>query len=285
LSASQSNVIIDKTFASYLAEGSISYLNYAYKVASLPVGTLIAAIAIVLFPTFSKQAAKNDTTALRQTISIGIRMVTIVAVPASVGLLVLSTPIIRLLFEHGVFTAADTAATAPVLSVYSLGLLMMGLNMLLVRAFYALKDGSTPLKASIVFVASLVIADTVFIRLFTHVGLALGYVFATIIMVFVMARSLRIKLGGLDDGAIAHSALKALGAAVVMGITTFMVSGLLHGMLGSATKLAELLNISISISFGLLIYLITLMLFKADEISLIKHAIASKLSKTAVKSI
>jgi putative peptidoglycan lipid II flippase len=279
LGASQSNVIIDKTFASYLSSGSISYLNYAYKVASLPVSTLIAAIAIVLFPTFSKQAAKNDIPALRRTISIGIRMVTIVAIPASVGLLVLSTPIVRLLYERGRFTELDTLETAPVLFAYSLGLLMMGLNMLLVRAFYSLKDGSTPLKASLVFVVALVGSDFVLMRLFDQIGLALGYVLAMTIMVFMMAKALHHRLNGLYEDTIIRSTLKSLAAAIGMGIATYFSYELMHSLLGSSTKINELLNVTVSISLGLMAYLTGLIILRAEEISLIRGTIAAKLSR------
>jgi len=282
LAASQSNLIVDKWFASFLETGSISYLNFGFKVASLPMNTLVAAIAIVLFPTLSQQAAKHDTDALRNTISLGIRIIAFVAVPASVGLFVLSEPITGLLFEHGAFGPAATAATAAALGAYSFGLVAMGLNMLLVRAFYALHDGITPLKASIVFIVFLITLDVILVRPLAHVGLAVGYTLSVSIMALVLLWALSKRLQGLHGIEIRLSLVKISGAALVMGAGAKYSALYCAAALGDGTKLAELILVGASIAFGALLYLIVLILAGADEIALIRNMVRGKISRKRV---
>ncbi|MEW5705421.1 MAG: murein biosynthesis integral membrane protein MurJ [Actinomycetota bacterium] len=280
LSASQSNTFIDKWMASFLNEGSISYLNYAYKVASLPVGTFIAAIAIVLFPTLSQQAAKGDVDLLRSTVSIGIRIISLITVPATVGFFMLSMPIVGLLFEHGAFDRTATVATSSALAAYSFGLLAMGLSTFLVRSFYALKDGMTPLKASIAFVIVLIGFDVLLIRSFSHVGLALGYVFAVTLMVAMLFLALRKRLQGLDEVQLAGSLLKIAFSAVVMGAAIWYVKGLLIGVYSSGTKFDELVVVGLAILAGIIVYALSLVALRASEVLLVWRMVREKLVRS-----
>ncbi|MHB8840836.1 MAG: murein biosynthesis integral membrane protein MurJ [Candidatus Aquicultor sp.] len=284
LGASQSNTVIDTWMASFLSVGSITYLNVAFKVGSLPLNTLIAAIAIVLFPMLSKHAARDDVDSLKNTVSLGIRMVALVAIPSTVGLFVLSLPIIKLLFQHGAFGPDATRATAPALAAYSFGLFAMGLNMLIVRAFYALKDGVTPMKASIAFVVMLVGLDIVFMRFMGHVGLAVGYAFAVSLMVLILLRGLRKRLDGINELEIIRSLSKILVSALAMGVATWAASGFLTGLLDSGSKLHELIIVTASFGVGVAVYIALLVLLKADEVILAWQAVRSKLSRSGLAS-
>ncbi|MBE0447482.1 MAG: murein biosynthesis integral membrane protein MurJ [Actinobacteria bacterium] len=280
LAASQSNIVIDKWFASFLATGSISYLNYAYKVASLPLGTLVAAIAIVLFPTLSQHAAKKDINALRNTISLGIRVIALAAVPASVGLFVLSIPITSLLFEHGAFERNATLATASALSAYSFGILAMGLNMLLVRAFYALQDGMTPLKAAVAFIFLLISLDLFFVRFLAHVGLAAGYTIAVSLMALILLRALQRRLQGLNGVQVVRSFVKIAAAAVAMGVVTWLASDYLATILSAGSKLNELIIVSLSILAGIITYVFVLIVMRTSEIVMLWRMVRSRISRS-----
>jgi len=282
LGASQSNTIIDKWMASFLSVGSITYLNDAFKVGSLPLNTLVAAIAIVLFPMLSRHAARDDVDSLKNTVSLGIRMIALVAIPSTVSLFVLSFPIIKLLFQHGAFGPDATRATAPALAAYSFGLFAMGLNMLIVRAFYALKDGITPMKASIAFMFMLIGLDLVFMRFMAHVGLAVGYALAVSLMVLILLRGLRKRLGGINGLQIARSLSKILVAALAMGVATWAASGYLTGLPGSGSKLHELTIVGASLGVGAAVYTALLVLLKADEVMLVWQVVRSKLSRNGL---
>jgi putative peptidoglycan lipid II flippase len=280
LAASQSNVITDKWIASFLPAGSISYLNYAFKVGSLPLNTLVAAIAIVLFPTLSQHAARKDMDALRNTISLGIRVISLVALPASVGLFVLSVPITGLLFEHGAFERGDTLATASALGAYSFGIFAMGLNMLLVRAFYALQDGTTPLKASVAFIFLLIGLDLFFVRFLAHVGLATGYTIAVSLMALILLRALQKRLQGLDGARVVKSFIKIAIAAVAMGAVTWCVPGYLAAIISAGSKLGELIIVGLSISAGIITYILALLIMRAEEVSLLWRMVRSRISRS-----
>lgn len=280
LGASQANTVTDKWMGSFLAVGSITYLNDAFKVGSLPLNTLIAAIAVVLFPMLSKHAARDDVDSLKDTVSLGIRMVALVAIPSTVSLFVLSLPIITLLFQHGHFGPDATRATAPALAAYSFGLFAMGLNMLIVRAFYALKDGITPMKASIAFVVMLIGLDLIFMRFLAHVGLAVGYALAVSLMVLMLLWGLRKRLGGLGEGQIIGSLSKILVSALVMGVAIWASSGYLTGLLGSGSKLHQLFTVGISLGIGMVVYIAFLVLLRTNEVMLVWRVVRSKLSRS-----
>jgi len=152
LAVVQVNVLVDYKLASRLPAGGISALQYAIRLFQLPFGLFAVAVSTAILPRLSARAAAGiDATvpALRR----GVQACAAILIPAAVGLWALGDPIVRLLFEHGAFTPADTARTAGALGFYVLGLFPYGVVTVLSRAFYALKDGRTPVAVSAVAVA------------------------------------------------------------------------------------------------------------------------------------
>ena len=130
-------VLIDSFFASLLKEGSVSALYYSGRVNELALGSFAISVSTVILPTLSRQAAAGRMDELRRTLLYGLRVVSFITVPASVGLIVLSQPIISVLFEHGKFSAADTEYAAHALRFYAIGLLPFGAVKILAPAFYS----------------------------------------------------------------------------------------------------------------------------------------------------
>ncbi len=122
LSATQINIFINTNFASSCAEGSVSWLYYAFRLVQLPIGVFGVALSIAMLPILAKQAAKKDIAEMKKTMVSSLTMVFALTLPATAGLIILAEPIIRLIFEHGAFTATDTLATAQTLALYSIGL-------------------------------------------------------------------------------------------------------------------------------------------------------------------
>ena len=148
LSATQINIFINTNFASSCAEGSVSWLYYAFRLVQLPIGVFGVALSIATLPLLARQAAKKDIAEMKKTMVSSLTMVFALTLPATAGLIVLAEPIIRLIFEHGAFTAADTLATAQTLALYSIGLFAYSANKVLVPAFYALDKTRFPVIAS-----------------------------------------------------------------------------------------------------------------------------------------
>lgn len=174
LSATQINLFINTNFASSCAEGSVSWLNYAFRLVQLPIGVFAVALSIAMLPVLAKQAANKDIAAMKETMVSSLTMVFALTVPATAGLIILSEPIIRLIFEHGAFTAVDTLATAETLSLYAIGLFAYSANKILVPAFYALDKTKYPVIASFLAIILNIVIVKLTIEDYQHKAIALS---------------------------------------------------------------------------------------------------------------
>lgn len=172
LSATQINIFINTNFASSCAEGSVSWLYYSFRLVQLPIGVFGVALSIAMLPVLAKQAAKKDIAAMKSTMVSSLTMVFALTLPATAGLIVLAEPIIRLIFEHGAFTARDTVATANTLALYSIGLFAYSANKVLVPAFYALDKTRYPVIASFIAIIVNIIIINLTIDRFQHLAIA-----------------------------------------------------------------------------------------------------------------
>ena len=174
LAVTQVNLLVDNKLASYLGDGGISSLQYGMRLFQLPLGVLAVSVATALLPRFSKAWARRDELGFYRFLNEGIVVSTLLLLPAMVGLLVIGPDVVRLLFEHGSFTAADTMRTARVLSMYLIGLVPYGWVYVLTRAAYARGKPLFPLLASTVAVGINVTLDLILITSMREEGLALA---------------------------------------------------------------------------------------------------------------
>jgi len=128
-------MVVDRRLASGLDAGSIASLNFANRLVQLHFGILVTALSTVVFPALADLAAQGNKKGFGEALSAGLRAMVILLVPATVGLIVLRHPIVRLAFERGSFDATDTAKTAFALGFYALGLLGLSTGTVLTRAF------------------------------------------------------------------------------------------------------------------------------------------------------
>ena len=144
LSATQINIFINTFFASSCAQGSVAWLNYAFRLLQFPIGVFGVAISIAAMPVVSRYASQQDLEGLKMAFTSAMVMTLLITVPASVGLAILAEPIIALIFQHGRFTAFDTHQTASALIFYTLGLFAYSGVKVVVPVFYALNDTRYP---------------------------------------------------------------------------------------------------------------------------------------------
>jgi len=152
-SATQINVFIVTRIAASLGEGSVAYLNYAFRLMHLPLGIFALAIATVSLPEISRYAALGDRTQMAAAYLRSLRLGLFLVIPAEVVMVFGGETIIAALFQHGRFTAADTAAAAQALAFYSIGLLTYAAVRITVPVFYAFKETAKPIIASVISVA------------------------------------------------------------------------------------------------------------------------------------
>src|SRR5215468_1848496 len=148
-SAVQVNVLINSGFAARLGDGPVSWLNIAFRLMQLPLGIFGVAVGTVTLPLVSRTAALGDMAAFRSALAHAIRLVTLLTIPAAVGLILLAEPIISVIYEHGRFTPEATRQTAGALQFYAIGLAAYSAVKVLAPAFYALDKRYLPMMVSI----------------------------------------------------------------------------------------------------------------------------------------
>ncbi|MGB2982389.1 MAG: murein biosynthesis integral membrane protein MurJ [Candidatus Bipolaricaulia bacterium] len=174
LAVTQVNLLVDNKMASHLSDGGISSLQYGMRLFQLPLGVFAVSVATALLPRFSAAWANRDEIGFSSYLRDGVVTSALVLLPAMAGLLIIGSDVIRLLFQHGSFTAIDTLRTSRVLGFYMIGLLPYGWVYVFTRAFYALGRTLVPLIASVVAVTLNVVLDLCLVSSMQEAGLALA---------------------------------------------------------------------------------------------------------------
>jgi putative peptidoglycan lipid II flippase len=223
-SVTQLNIFISTILASFLATGSITYLFYGMRFIHFPLGVFGIAIATAVLPTMSMQAAKQQTEAFRETLSLGLRLVFFIMFPAMAGLIALRVPIVNLLLERGQFDWISTAGTATAILYYALGLWAFAGVRIVAQAFYSLQDTRTPVKVAVVALVANVLFSVILMKPLEHGGLALATSLAAMINIFLLTKKLRKKIGRMDGRRIARSLLKIIPTSAAMGLIGWWIS-------------------------------------------------------------
>lgn len=221
----QLNFLVETSLASLLNTGAVSALNYAWRVMLVPQAVVAQSVATAAFPTFADQYARGQLQQLRSSLSVTVRSIFFIAIPAGVGLLVLCQPIIQLVFQRGEFTEESTALVAAALGAYALGLIGHSGVEILARAFYALHDTKTPVLLGILSLAINLVMSLALINVLQVTGLALANTTAALIEMLLLIVVIRKRLGGLDDRRLALSATKTIIASISMGLIVWLFLG------------------------------------------------------------
>lgn len=174
----QLNLLVDTMIASFLIEGSISYLFLADRLTQLPLGVIGVALSTAILPKLSRALGENDHIASQNIQSQAFAIAGLLTLPAAAGLFMLHDPIVSVLFERGAFDAADSQATAGALQIFALGLPAFVLSKILTTSYYARQDTKTPLKLGVVAMGINIVCALSFISSFGHIGLAMATVIA-----------------------------------------------------------------------------------------------------------
>ena len=243
----QLNFLIERLMASGLAEGSISSLDFAYKLMRMPFEIFAVAIATVVFPSIAGLVIAEEGFRLKQVFVSSLKMIAFITIPATVILVVVRVPLIRVLFERGEFNATSTRMTDVALLYYSFGLFFHAANYIFIRTFYAFKDFLTPLKLGVITIGLYVLFNFVFIRYLEHGGLALGSSLAAVCYSVMLLTFLQKKMINLDRIDLWGSFGKILTASLVMGLTLLVVGKI--ELDSAVVRIAFLLGIAV-LSYG-----------------------------------
>lgn len=189
--ARHGQVLFERFFASFLDPGSISHVNYAQKIAQVPMA-LVTTVAVVSFPALAQRAAAGDHRRIRQAIERDLGLVTFLILPATAVLVALAPSVVGLLFERGAFTASDTEATGAILRIYALGLVGQTAVNVAVLPFFSLRQHApAALRAGLVGLGATVVADAALVRVLGAPGLAAGNAIGILVMAALLLRALR----------------------------------------------------------------------------------------------
>lgn len=278
LSATQINIFISTNFAASCAEGSVSWLYYAFRLVQLPIGVFGVALSIAMLPVLAKQAAQKDIPAMKGTMVSSLTMVFALTLPATAGLIILSQPIIRLIFEHGAFTPTDTVATAQTLSLYAVGLFAYSANKVLVPAFYALDKTQYPVIASFLAIVCNIVIINLTIDRFQHLAIALSTSCIMLInFLFLMAVLYR-KLHGYSLSYLFRGLAKIAVATLALATMLFLTRPLLAGWLNGNT-LQQTAALFVLVAAAVALYGTVLHLLKLSEMNIISDKIKSRLRR------
>ncbi len=260
------NNIVDKTVASSLSTGSIAILNFAQRIYLIPFGIIITSLNVATYPALSSLAASKNGKGYANLFQQSITLILFVMVPISVLFIVLSQPIVRILFQHGAFTYKDTVATALTVSMYSIGLFMIAANDFLRRVFFSFKNTKTPLYISIVIVSINVIGDIVLSRFLGVAGIALATSIAATIGFLIYFTAL-IKMGYLVHVHLSNiiiEFIKIVSVSIIIGTILFF----LRNYINSSVFILSILDFALVSLVLLVLYLFLTWIMRSNGFNL-----------------
>ncbi|MGH7317703.1 MAG: murein biosynthesis integral membrane protein MurJ, partial [Candidatus Rokuibacteriota bacterium] len=264
LAAVQITVVVNTLLASLLPAGTVSYLYYADRVMEFPLGVFGIALATAALPSMSAQAARRELPALRATLEFALRLSAFVAVPATVGLLLLGGPIVQMLFQRGEFSASDAALTAQALAGYAVGLPAFSATRIAAQTLYALGDTRTPVLVGFVAVAVNVGLALLLMWPLRHTGLALASSLSSYVNLIGLCWLLRRRLGGPRGAEMWGSLGRTFAASAMLALWCAWMSGLLPAApepLGPG-----LMRMLVALAGGVAVYVASTALMRAPEL-------------------
>lgn len=269
-------VIIDKTLASSLVEGSISALNYSNKLIGLIHGVFISAITTVIFPIISKESNNDNISGMKKVMGYGVNSILLITIPATLGLIVLSKPIVEIAFQRGEFDATATIMTSQALIFYAVGLVASALRLLITRVYYSLQDTKTPMVNGAIAVGIDIALNFILVQFMGHAGLALATSIGNTIATILLFYGLEKKIGSLGTLSYIKCGLKSGLASVIMGVVAYVFYHGLYGMLG-VSKIYNLISLLVAVGLGVVVYGVLCYVFKVEEVRDFVVAIKNRL--------
>ncbi len=249
------NFLVDTLFASRLLDPELApaAIDKAFRLYMLPQGIFAVAVTTVLFPTLARLAARGDEAGLRRSLDAGFRQIAFLLIPASLVTIALAEPIVRLVYQRGEFTSADTTIVAQCLQAFSIGLVFNGWMLILNRSFYAVQTNWTPTAIALGAVGLNAALDTVFYR-FGIWGIPLATALVNVVAATTLFVMMRRRIGLEHVARTMGVVLRVTAAAVLAAAAAFLTWYGLESWLGSSL-LAQLVCVGAGLVVAALAYL------------------------------
>nr|CRH07946.1 putative virulence factor mviN homolog [Candidatus Magnetococcus massalia] len=279
VSVAQINLMFDLLLASFLASGSISYLYYADRLVEFPLGLIGIAMGTAILPTLSAHAAEGNEAALKHDLDYALKLIFIINLPATVGLILLREPILALLFERGAFDANTTHLAGNALFAYSLGLIAFSGIKVLAPAFYARKDTRTPVRIAIIAMSANMVFNLILMWPLAHVGLALATTLSAYLNMGLLYRALKRETGFCPEPGWGKAILKA-GLATLAMAGVLLTSMHLYWPTGEGVDTLDRAVVLVpTILLGVMIFFATAWLLNLTELKTLLGALRKRKAK------
>jgi putative peptidoglycan lipid II flippase len=265
LAAVQVNQLVNMWLATHEGTGAVSYLNIAFRLMFLPIGLFGVSIATAALPMIARHAANDDEKGVRDSVSSALRLMLMLNVPATFGLMVLAQPIIEMLVGYGKVAPTDVHGMALALICYAPGLVGYSAVKIASPTFYAMRDSRTPVMVSVLSVTTNIILNLTLVRFLSYRGLALGTSLAALVNAGLLFWILRGRLHGLDGRRVTVALVKILAASVVMAIVAWGLEHELSIWWAGHNALHRIVRVGIAVSGGLGTLLIMAKLLRLEE--------------------
>lgn len=262
----QINILVDMSLGFWVGAGANSSLWYGNRLMQFPLGVFAIAMGTAVLPTVSHQTARQEIDEVKKTLSFALRTIFLIIFPATVGLIVLRTPIVKLLFERGAFDSVSTARTSFVVLGYTLGLFAYSGQKIIATGFYSLQDTQTPVKVGVITLLMNIVLNLILMGPLREAGLALATsisgIFNFVALVYLYNR----KISGFPIRELLISSTKILLASLVMGGFSWYFFEWINQGVGGGPTVRLLLAIFGSMSASALIYVGFCFLLRVPEI-------------------
>jgi len=277
LAAVQVNIFVSSIFASH-EPGAVSWLDYAFRLLYLPIGVFGVALGTIATAGLARRAAEADLEGLRTTLRQSLSMLAYLTVPASVGLMVLAVPVVRLVYERGRFSPEDTEATAVALFLYSFGLVGYTGVKVLAPAFYALGAPRAPLAASVLAVVTNLVVVLLGHPTFGFRAIALGTAIGSLLNAALLVALFERRIGGLRGHGLLRPVARMLLAALVMGGVVLALARGLERLLGGTGLAAQLVTGLVPVAAGIVVYFGFTQLLRVGEAEVLRSLLLRRLA-------
>ncbi len=271
------NIMVGSFLASYLPQGSVSYLYYAQRLFEFPQGIFTVSVAQAVLPSMSRQAAEGDMAALKESLNFGLRLLLFITIPAAIGLMICATPIFSLLFMGGEFDYLKAQQCGKALVQYSIGLSFVAMIRVIAPAFYALKDTKTPVIAALVAFFVNLLFSLILMKPMLHSGLALASSLSALANMAILVWLLRRKIGSFGERILLETAMKCLLAAVPAGFAAYWLAGIVDWSL-SGSIILKTASLGGAVVAAVLVYGVLSSVLKSSEAGEIANILRKKLS-------
>jgi putative peptidoglycan lipid II flippase len=260
------NAVVDSIFASRLIDPSLAptAIDKAFRLYMLPQGIFSVAITTVLFPSLARLAARGDRTGFRDTLSLGLRQIAFLLIPAGVMSAVLAEPITRIVYQRGHFEPSQTPVVAAALAAFSAGLFFNGIMLLLNRGFFSLQSNWIPTSVALADLGLNAALDAAFYRFGTW-GIPLATSLVNVAGSGVLLVLMRRRLGRINFSEIADSVLRIVVAAALLAGAAYGTWSGLDQLLGRSF-VGQLVSVVLALVAGTAVYLLACRALKVREL-------------------